>query len=301
MFLNYGNSPSNTPHGYMDKTITLEISSCGIYQLSASDKILETCRPKGRSDYQLLYIASGKGYFFASPEALPKVLQAGTMFLYHPYEFQKYECHGEDNTCIYWIHFTGNGIAELFQKYYLDEEKHIFTSGTESFYALAFDQIILELQLRKEFYRESTALLLSHIIMIVGRYNIEASHSKQLLPDNINDAINFISEHFQENIVIEDYIKRLNCSASTFFRNFKNYTGMTPLQFLLQKRMNYAKKLLETTNLPVSEITAKVGYENPLYFSRLFHKHTKLSPSRYRQKFSDAARERKNHAVHQSL
>lgn len=72
---------------------------------------------------------------------------------------------------------------------------------------------------------------------------------------------------------------------SIFFRKFKSHTGMTPLQYLLEIRLSYASKLLESTNLQISEISEFVGYDNALYFSRLFHHHIGECPREYRDRF----------------
>lgn len=98
----------------------------------------------------------------------------------------------------------------------------------------------------------------------------------------MEDIMSFFREHYQENINVEKYIEQQGYSISSFFRKFKNYTSMSPLQYLLHIRLSYAVKLLETTNYQVNEIAKIVGYDNPLYFSRLFHKHIGMSPNNYR-------------------
>lgn len=73
-------------------------------------------------------------------------------------------------------------------------------------------------------------------------------------------------------------------SVSWFLRNFKQVTAKSPMQYILTTRVNNAVSLLETTDYQVAEISAIVGYENPLYFSRIFKKQKGLSPSEYRKR-----------------
>ena len=72
-------------------------------------------------------------------------------------------------------------------------------------------------------------------------------------------------------------------SVSWFIRNFKEYTNSTPAQYLLSLRISNAQTLLETTSYNVTEIADIVGYDNPLYFSRIFKKQVGLSPSEFRK------------------
>lgn len=58
---------------------------------------------------------------------------------------------------------------------------------------------------------------------------------------------------------------------------------MSPMQYILMNRINNAVSLLETTDYNVNEISTIVGYENPLYFSRLFKKQKGVSPTEYRK------------------
>ncbi|MBQ8342694.1 MAG: helix-turn-helix transcriptional regulator, partial [Clostridia bacterium] len=66
-------------------------------------------------------------------------------------------------------------------------------------------------------------------------------------------------------------------------RRFKQVVKVTPMQYVLSLRMANAKTLLETKDYNVTETANAVGYENALYFSRLFSKHVGMSPSAYKK------------------
>ena len=76
-------------------------------------------------------------------------------------------------------------------------------------------------------------------------------------------------------------------SVSWFIRNFKEYTGTTPTQYILSLRISNAQSLLESTSYNVTEIANIVGYDNPLYFSRLFKKQCGVSPSEFRRQLKE--------------
>ena len=94
--------------------------------------------------------------------------------------------------------------------------------------------------------------------------------------------MHYFRENYRAEINVEDYALSRGMSASNFYRVFKQISGSTPLQFILKLRLSNAQNLLENSNLTIAEIASAVGYESPLYFSRLFHKHIGVSPSEYR-------------------
>jgi len=99
----------------------------------------------------------------------------------------------------------------------------------------------------------------------------------------MDTAASYFNENYNRDINIEEYAVSRGMSVSCFIRNFKKFTGTTPMQFITSIRITNAQMLLETTNYAVNEIARIVGYDNPLYFSRLFHKQKGCSPSEYRK------------------
>lgn len=66
-------------------------------------------------------------------------------------------------------------------------------------------------------------------------------------------------------------------------RKYIGFVNFSPTQYILTIRVNNATSLLETTDYSMAEIAAIVGYDDPLYFSRLFRKLKGMSPSQYRK------------------
>ena len=95
-----------------DKSKPLVITMCGTYKLYTRPK-LPTWRPRGRLDFQLLYIAAGKAHFHFDNNDEETIVHAGHMVLYRPKEPQKYEYYAKDQTEVYWVHFTGNGFDNI--------------------------------------------------------------------------------------------------------------------------------------------------------------------------------------------
>ncbi|MDE7014163.1 MAG: AraC family transcriptional regulator, partial [Kineothrix sp.] len=108
---------------------------------------------------------------------------------------------------------------------------------------------------------------------------------KNVFPDNeMENAIQYFNNHYHQEINIKEYAVSKGMSVSWFIRHFKQYTGTTPMQYIVSLRMTNAQVLLETTNYNVTEIGNMIGYDNPLYFSRIFRKQKGISPSEYRKR-----------------
>lgn len=93
----------------------------------------------------------------------------------------------------------------------------------------------------------------------------------------------YFNENYNTKISIDDYAESLHISTNWFIHNFKQYAGMSPVQYILSLRMVDAQSLLEWTNYSIKEISKIVGYENPLYFSRVFKKEIGKLPVQYRK------------------
>lgn len=272
---------NNTVLDIKDKSKPLIVTSCGTYHLYTRPK-LPTWRPRGRKDFQLLYIASGKAHFHFGDEE--KIVTAGHMVLYRPKEPQKYEYYGEDQTEVYWVHFTGGNVTNLLRSYGLTDDKKVFYCGSGLEYQNIFRTMIYELQMCKDNYAEMLEMYLRQIFIMLQRYFKSSAKVENFrVVEEIDKATEYFNEHYNENISIDEYAENNHVSISWFIRNFKQYTGSTPMQYILAKRIYNAEILLQNPAYNVTEISQIVGYDNPLYFSRIFKKAKGLSPSEYRK------------------
>ena len=268
---------------FKDKSRPLIVGSCGIYRLSEHPK-MPTYRPRGRVDFQIIYIASGCGHFHFDTVDNETIVPAGNIVIFRPKELQKYEYYGEDKTEVYWIHFTGSDVKNILRKYGFPDNERIFPVGTSMEYERIFKRIIIELQRCQDNYEEMLTLLLRHLLIIFQReLTREQVLKNEYLDHEMDTAMTYFNENYNRDINIEEYATSKGMSVSWFIRSFKKFTGSTPMQFIVALRVNNAQVLLETTNYSINEISKIVGYDNQLYFSRLFHKLKGFSPREYRK------------------
>lgn len=270
---------------FMDKTKPLVVGSCGTYHLSTLPK-LPTHRPRGRLDFQILYIASGKAHFFF--DGVETIVSAGHMVIYRPKEEQKYYYYGVDQTEVYWVHFTGRDVKKLLHRYGIEDHVHVIHTGTALEYKYLFLQMIQELKFCKTDYEDLLVNHLHHLLIRIHRTLLTEPYSKSRThAKDFDEAVQYFHKNYHTEININEYAAAHHMSVSWFIRGFKEYTDSTPTQYILSLRISNAQILLETTDYNITEIAEIVGYENPLYFSRLFKKQVGVSPSDFRKQLRD--------------
>jgi AraC-like DNA-binding protein len=103
---------------------------------------------------------------------------------------------------------------------------------------------------------------------------------------SLRHARQFIDLHYEMPVTVEQASRQAALSPYHFIRVFRLVYKQTPHQYLIARRIQKAKELLRTTDLPITEICAAVGFESLGSFSALFRKMAGLSPSAYRVRAS---------------
>lgn len=263
----------------LNTEIPLRVNSCGVYRLTTLP-LMSTIRPMGRPDYQILYIASGKAWF--TLEEHPVEVAAGNMVLYLPEQAQQYTYYLIDKPEVYWVHFTGSDAKKHMEEAGFNKNR-ILSTGISSKYQELFSTMIQELQLPRPCSMDLASLSLQQLCFYLRRMKEEGGFQKTQSQKEMEQAVRYFHENLSKEIEIEDYAKKLHMSTCWFIRSFKSYTGLPPLKYLTSIRIKKARELLESTDYSVGEIGGIVGYDNPLYFSRMFKKINGNSPVQYRK------------------
>jgi len=104
-------------------------------------------------------------------------------------------------------------------------------------------------------------------------------HPRQKILKKVQD---FIQRNYQHQVRLEDIAKICCLTPNYLCSLFREETGLTLHQYLFKIRMEKAKQFLENSDLSIKQVSYKVGYKDPNYFSRTFKKNTGLPPTRYR-------------------
>lgn len=100
---------------------------------------------------------------------------------------------------------------------------------------------------------------------------------------SLKNVIAYIDNNFTNNISPEDFAKISNYSYSRFRHMFKHAVGVSPKQYILNKRIELAKNLLTSTKISITSIAYSCGFTSSSIFTKQFIKNTDITPSRYRK------------------
>jgi len=125
-------------------------------------------------------------------------------------------------------------------------------------------------------------LILSHA-EVKQKGNIQFLKKKQ---ERIQLLINFVKNHFTEELAIEDIAASAHISVSECTRCFKEYTDYSPYEYLIQYRISEASALLLQSNQTINNVAIKTGFSDTTSFIRAFRKRVGQTPLQYRKAHS---------------
>ncbi|MBE5783626.1 MAG: helix-turn-helix domain-containing protein [Clostridiales bacterium] len=270
---------------YASSNHFLKINSCGTtMRLNRTDSAFSVRRPKGRKDYQLLYIITGQAEHFLNGEW--KMVEAGQAVLYLPGDIQYYTYSAKSPITCKWIHFTGSGAKEILEQTGLSSAAPVLNIGESREIVSLFDRILQETQQMPPCHEPLSQALLYELLSLLGRQMyIRQDLNGYQTRQKIMQIAEYMHTHLAQPLSLEDYAVQCGMSKYHFAHLFRAAMGQSPHAYLTALRMEHARLLLETTEMPIGHIAQECGYENPLYFSRLYSQRFLLSPQAYRKKY----------------
>ncbi len=165
---------------------------------------------------------------------------------------------------------------------------HIHSSYRPQMEAL-LNSMLLEEKVNDDSTKELQSLMLRAFLLYSKRY---ASYEKResFLPKEgdalILEAARYISEHFHQNITLDQLANKIGLSPSYFSKKFRHITGMGMKEYLIFVRLEHASMELRSTNHSITEVAINSGFNDSNYFKDAFKKMYGLSPRAYRNSIS---------------
>ncbi|MGI5959404.1 MAG: helix-turn-helix transcriptional regulator [Massiliimalia sp.] len=229
---------------------------------------------------ELFYIASGKATFLLQGEKVPvteddilllhpeisgiEILEQNEDFLFFVLAVEGLSCFFQSEENIpYYLHNYQSRRKDLkfyFQILYQETAEHSWG------YQLVCQNILELILINMIRYSDLRFSVLSS-----GRAGIEIIAVKQ-----------YLDTHFRENVSLDLLAGQVHINKFHLSHSFKQAFGISPIQYLIDRRITESKMLLGNTDYSLSQIAEIVGFSSPSYFTQIFKKNTGLTPKEYR-------------------
>lgn len=269
-------------HSYDDSFIDLRIYQSGSQQCPPAHSF----GPARREHYLFHYVLSGEGTLYGSDKdgsLQTHRVHAGQGFLIYPDQVNTYVADAKSPWEYVWIEFDGLRVKENLDITDLSWREPVYQAKSDKMR----EEMVQEMHYIVQHWNSPVLHTVGHLYLFFDYFTRSAESACQSLNRRVRDdyvriAVDHIEKHFHESLRVEDLATLCGINRSYFGKLFHEAVGKSPRAFLMDYRMMQAARLLRTTDLPVSEIARRVGYDNPLHFSRAFKKVEGLSPSDWR-------------------
>ncbi|MCH4192729.1 MAG: AraC family transcriptional regulator [Butyrivibrio sp.] len=229
--------------------------------------------------YLLLYTQSGNGVLKYMDRIIS--LTPGTAIMIDCDKLHSYYCAPDCLWNFYWLHFSGTCIEGYLQE--IVDSCHIIRMDLMKRFHDIYD-LSKESDNITHIIQTSTAIitLCSDILINI---RTSRSGSEYGISPVIRNSITYMEEKMTSKLSLDEICSQLGISKFYFSHLFKAQTGLTPTDYLTNLRLSYAKSLLRSTSMSISEIADSSGYSGSNYFIQHFKKNVGMTPLAYRREF----------------
>ena len=234
-------------------------------------------------EFQLLYITNGEGVFESSSCKSMKVSAGSIIFLF-PDEWHTYKPSKSKGWDEYWIGFNGETMEKLVQNGFISKNNPVINIGFNEQIVALFKQGIEVCSFQKTAYQQMLAGITGNLIsyiFYIEKNNLFRDKEAVML---IEKARMLMREESELNSSPQLIAKKLNLSYSWFRRIFKQYTGLSPAQYMMEIKIQKSKEMLNSSTMSIKEIAYTLNFQNVSYFVTFFKSRTGIPPGDYRNK-----------------
>lgn len=234
--------------------------------------------PGTRDHYLIHHVVSGKGYYTCNDQTFS--LKSGDSFLIYPNQEVLYRADETDPWEYSWIGFTGNDAPSILKATQFSPSSPV---TYQNIHSGEINQRMNQIYNARGTDFVNAVEMAGYLYMLLAIYMREAKKENKMsrTESYVIKSIEYISSNYGLPITVNDIADYVGLSRSHLFRSFQTVLSQSPKEYLTEYRIKQASYLLKHSNMSITDIAESVGFDNSLYFSKIFHKQMGVAPSEY--------------------
>ena len=234
---------------------------------------------------EILLVDDGAGIFIIDGERY--TAKKGDLILYNSCSVHDEFGGSGNNLSTYCVAISNLKLINLAVNKILPEKYSPILSSGEY-----FDEILnIFRAIERESYRPSGAetanlLTLALVTKICTLLKTYGQPRREKIPSISHLAKDFIDAHYTENVKLEDIARAVNADVYKLAKVFKAEIGISPMRYVILRRIGEAQNLLINTDMTITRIALSVGYNNSNYFQNVFKDFMQMTPKEYRKRWT---------------
>jgi AraC-like DNA-binding protein len=238
-------------------------------------------RAVGVAQAIFIYCVQGVGWCKMAGEN--HAVCAGEVLVVPPHTPHIYAADAKNSWTIHWFHAQGNSLSQFLSELNVSAGNPTVFLGDDPQVLGIFEEVLDVLEhgyTPQQMLHASLAL--AHLLAVMIRHRHESWRAQPDARQKISRTLVYMKQHLDRPLQLDAVAAIADLSRSRFTALFKEQTGFPPMDYFNRLRMHRACQCLDTTDWSVKYIAARLGYEDPLYFSRVFRSVMEFSPLHYR-------------------
>lgn len=232
---------------------------------------------------ELFYVVSGRGQFLVEDQLI--TVKENDMIIVNPNVEHTEKSMGKSP-----LEYIVFGVEGLTFAFHINDQTlnyGYYNYSADKKHLLNVSQLILrELSEKKNGYETVCRDILEVLLIYIARneqIGIVASDSLRM-PRECAIVKRYLDSNYARNITLDTLAESTHISKFYLSHTFSRYLGMSPINYLIHRRLQEARDLLTKTDYSIAQIASSVGFSSQSYFSQIFHKFAGMSPNQYRKK-----------------
>jgi len=232
---------------------------------------------------QAIFIYCTKGTGWCEIDGRMRTVKPGDLLVIPPATPHAYGANRDQPWSIYWFHASGKLLSAFLRELEVSPDQPVIPMGDGTQILSLFEELLAVIE---HGYATEQLLCashtLAHLMVVLIREHRNSPHESPGTRQRIATTIDYMKQHLPQPLQLDALAAIAHLSRSRFVDLFKQQTGYSPIDYFIRLRMQRACRLLDTTAMSVKVIATALGYEDQLYFSRVFRRVNRLTPTQYR-------------------